>query len=237
MVWSNPMRQCWKHKIETSRQLVLGLALALLSVVVLAPAAYAGILDLTWTAPTTNADGTALTDLASYRVYYGTSTVTCPGGSTFVTVPSATASPPPGTTVNYRLTGLQTGTTYYVGVTAVDTSGNESSCSNAASGVARSGATVQADFDGDRKTDIAVYRGSTGQWFILRSSDGSNTVRQWGDPTLGDIPVVGDFDGDGKADRAVYRGSTGQWFILRSSDGSYTVRQWGDPQFADIPVH
>ena len=27
---------------------------------------------LNWTAPTTNTDGTALTDLAGYKIYYGT---------------------------------------------------------------------------------------------------------------------------------------------------------------------
>ena len=31
-----------------------------------------GVLDASWTAPTTNADGSSLTDLVSYRVYYST---------------------------------------------------------------------------------------------------------------------------------------------------------------------
>ncbi|MBI3030799.1 MAG: choice-of-anchor D domain-containing protein, partial [Candidatus Rokubacteria bacterium] len=126
------------HKRHTARRRLLGLGLALLSIFFLAPAAHAGILDASWTAPTTNADGSALTDLASYRLYYGTSNpVTCPGGSTFVTVPSPTSSPAAGTTVNYQLKGLQAGTTYYVKVTAVDTSGNESACSVQASAPAR----------------------------------------------------------------------------------------------------
>src|SRR5262249_26760802 len=41
----------------------------------------AGILDATWTAPTTNTDGSPLTDLASYLLYYGISTSPCPGAS------------------------------------------------------------------------------------------------------------------------------------------------------------
>ncbi len=102
----------------------------------LAPAAQSGILDLSWDAPTTNMDGTPLTDLARYRVYAGTSSAPCPGSS-YQSVPSPTSTPTSEDIINYRLTGLNTSTTYYVRVTAVDGSGNESSCSNQASGIAK----------------------------------------------------------------------------------------------------
>src|SRR5437879_10742354 len=114
----------------------IGLGLILGGVLLTATPAGAGILDTSWTAPTTNADGSPLTDLASYRVYFGLSNPPCPGSS-YSQVASSTPSPAPGQTVTARLTGLSTGSLYYVAVTAVDTNGNESACITPLSAVAR----------------------------------------------------------------------------------------------------
>ena len=95
-----------------------------------------GVLDASWTAPTTNADGSSLTDLASYRVYYSTTNPPCPGGP-FLTVASSTARPTPDQKVSVRLTGLTMGQLYYVAIATVNSRGMLSGCTPAASARAR----------------------------------------------------------------------------------------------------
>jgi hypothetical protein len=87
-------------------------------------------------------------------------------------------------------------------------------------------------FDGDAKSDISVWRPSTGVWFIINSSNLSITSVGWG--VNGDKPVSGNFDGDGKVDIAIWRPSTGVWFIRNSSNGSVRTLGWGIN--GDVPV-
>lgn len=83
--------------------------------------------------------------------------------------------------------------------------------------------SVPFDFDGDRKADISIFRPSTGDWHILKSSDRTPLATNWG--MTGDQIVPADYDGDGRFDLAVFR--NGAWWIRRSSDGGYSASQFG----------
>jgi uncharacterized delta-60 repeat protein len=95
--------------------------------------------------------------------------------------------------------------------------------------------TAPFDFDGDRRTDISIFRPSNGQWWYSRSSDGQVSALQFGDESSQIVPA--DYTGDGKTDVAVFRVATGEWLILRSDDNSFysfPLGRAGDlPQPAD----
>lgn len=88
------------------------------------------------------------------------------------------------------------------------------------------------DFDGDRKTDISIFRPSNGQWWISRSSDSQTNAFQFGNGTDNIVPA--DFTGDGKTDIAVWRPSSGEWIVLRSEDNSFFSFPFG--QNGDVPA-
>jgi hypothetical protein len=81
-----------------------------------------GSATLSWTEPTENTDGTPITGLAGYHIYYGTSQSAM---TSTITVASATET-------SYVVTGLAPGT-YYFAVVAYNSTGADSSESNVAS--------------------------------------------------------------------------------------------------------
>jgi hypothetical protein len=91
---------------------------------------------------------------------------------------------------------------------------------------------VPADYDGDGKTDVAIFRPSTGLWAIHPSGGGADVFVTYGVGT--DVPVVADYDGDGKTDIAIWRPDTSTWWIHRSSDGTDQAFTYGIA--TDVPV-
>jgi len=90
---------------------------------------------------------------------------------------------------------------------------------------------VIADFDGDRKTDISIFRPSNGQWWLNRSSLGT-IAHTFGNSA--DKIAPADFTGDGVVDVAIFRPSTGSWFVLRSENFSFYSFPFGAAN--DIPA-
>ncbi|MBI4683154.1 MAG: choice-of-anchor D domain-containing protein [Nitrospirae bacterium] len=100
-----------------------GLTLYLL--VILYPSfVLAGSVTLSWNPPTVNLDGTPVTDLAGFKLYYGGT----PGNYTSII--------DIGNVTTYQISYLSDGGTYYFAISAYDTSGNESGLSNEVSKVA-----------------------------------------------------------------------------------------------------
>ena len=82
--------------------------------------------------------------------------------------------------------------------------------------------SVPGDFTGAGRASIAVFRPSTGTWYIRGGASVS-----YGQ--AGDIAVPGDYTGDGRTGIAVFRPSTGTWYIRGGASVSYG-------QAGDIPV-
>ena len=81
-----------------------------------------GTANLTWVPPTQNTDGTPVTPLIGYHIYYGTSQ----GAMTHSIVISSAS------TTSYEITGLSSGT-WYFSVAADAADGTESAPSNVGS--------------------------------------------------------------------------------------------------------
>ena len=88
------------------------------------------------------------------------------------------------------------------------------------------------DVDGDGRTDLAIYRPAAGEWWYLKSNNGSNGAVQFG--TLDDTITPADFTGDGRLDLAFFRPASGFWYVLRSEDRTFFAFPFG--MNGDVPL-
>ncbi len=165
--------------LNTNRRKIIYASLALFLFILLnAAGALAGTATLSWTAPTTNSDGSPLSDLSGYKVYYGT------------TSGSYTQTTDVGNVTTYEVTGLTEGSTYYFVTTAYDTSGNESTYSGEVSksitdnppvitGVYSDSLTTSSaviNWTTDEAADTQVEYGTTASYGYISTLDSTMTT-------------------------------------------------------------
>ena len=107
---------------------------------------------LSWDPPTTNVDGSPLTDLTGYKVYYGTASRNYPQVTDVKNVTS------------YSVSNLSDGTTYYFAVSAYDMGGNESSYSN----------EVSKAIPAVQQYTLTINKGGAGSGAVTSSPAGIN---------------------------------------------------------------
>jgi PKD repeat protein/pimeloyl-ACP methyl ester carboxylesterase len=95
---------------------------------------------------------------------------------------------------------------------------------------------ISADYDGDGRSDIAVWRPQTQKWLILNSSGGIS-IKQRGKNNRSHgfaLPLWGDYNGDGIMDVALWHSSADQSDINMISLNKLIVYKWSTP--GDIPI-
>ena len=97
---------------------------------------------------------------------------------------------------------------------------------------------AQADYDGDGKTDFAVFNPDTGEWYVLYSNNSSDSFN-WGN--LHSLFVAGDMDGDFAHEFIDYdtwttSSSDDNWYLSHASNAgiSYSSTRFGNN--STIPV-
>jgi hypothetical protein len=197
-----------KRFLTLTLSLALGLLLATMSRL------WAAEANLSWQAPTTNEDGSPLTDLDRYNIYYGPVSRGSQTNPADFQYPSSV--PISAGQISYTLTGLTPGQIYYAAVTAMNTSGNESAYSNEITIVAQ-----DSGGGGDSSTPLVAATFDTGAQGFSYADDAFGTSQPSyasGTVSNGALQVLlGGVNNDDIQD------ISGGWSILFSVSGSSAV--------------
>ena len=80
---------------------------------------------------------------------------------------------------------------------------------------------IPSDYDGDQKTDIALYNTGTASWLVLNSSSmSSDSSRNWSSK-VGEYPLPANLDNDTKTDLSCYDSVSGGWHSFLSTNNEY----------------
>jgi hypothetical protein len=97
------------------------------------------------------------------------------------------------------------------------------------------------DYDGDGKSDVAVYNSDDGSFAVGRSDGAQLTFHAAGSATGGNLLDMthlfygGDYDGDGKSDFVSYSAADGNWRIGHSDGTTFTFSAAGNTSgFGDL---
>ena len=85
---------------------------------------------------------------------------------------------------------------------------------------------MPSDYDGDLKTDIALYNTGTASWLVLNSSSmSSDSSRNWSSK-VGEYPLPANLDNDTKTDLSCYDSVSGGWHSFLSTNNEYFPKQF-----------